>query len=108
MPQIVITQRGPSLSVKPAEKTHRMPNIIVFSAEAPEVIARVQPNSFIKGSKKNSERVEGSPYHYHDGSNGDDDIAVIPSRFAVIYQVLHCLPWLFAPRYSESVVGAQA
>ncbi len=52
MPQIVITQRGPSLSLKPAEKTHRMPNIIVFSAEPPEVIARVQPNSLMKDSKK--------------------------------------------------------
>jgi hypothetical protein len=28
-----------------------MPNMIVFSAEAPEVIARVQPNSFMNGSK---------------------------------------------------------
>lgn len=52
IPQIVITQRGPSLSLKPAAKTHRVPNIIVFSAEAPEVIALVQPNSFMKGSKK--------------------------------------------------------
>jgi hypothetical protein len=51
MPQIVITQRGPTLSLKPAENTHNTPNIIVFSAEAPEVIARVQPNSFMKGSK---------------------------------------------------------
>jgi hypothetical protein len=51
MPQIVITQRGPNLSLRPAEKTHRRPNIIVFNAEAPEVIALVQPNSFMKGSK---------------------------------------------------------
>jgi hypothetical protein len=51
MPQVVITQRGPSLSLTLAENIHRMPNIIVFSAEAPDVIARVQPNSFMKVSK---------------------------------------------------------
>jgi len=51
MPQIVMTHRGPSLSLKPAENIHRMPNIIVFNAEAPDVTARVQPNSFMKGSK---------------------------------------------------------
>jgi len=28
-----------------------MQNIIVFSAEAPDVTARVQPNSFMNGSK---------------------------------------------------------
>jgi len=46
-----MTHRGPSLSLKLAENIHRMPNIIVLSAEAPEVIARVQPNSFMNGSK---------------------------------------------------------
>jgi len=51
MPQVVMTHRGPSLSLKPAEKMHRTPNIIVFNAEAPEVTARVQPNSFMNGSK---------------------------------------------------------
>jgi hypothetical protein len=51
MPQAVIIPRGPSLSLKLAENIHRMPNIIVFSADAPEVIARVQPNSFMNGSK---------------------------------------------------------
>ena len=51
IPQRVMTQRGPSLSLKLAENIHRIPNIIVFKAEAPEVIARVQPNSFMKGSK---------------------------------------------------------
>jgi hypothetical protein len=35
-----------------------MPNIIVFSAEAPEVIARVQPNSLTKGSKKTPKELE--------------------------------------------------
>jgi len=51
IPQRVITHRGPSLSLKPAEKIQRMPKIIVFSAEAPDVTVRVQPNSFMKGSK---------------------------------------------------------
>ena len=51
MLQIVITRRGPNLSLKPAENTHRIPNTIVFSAEAPEVMARVQPNSFMNDSK---------------------------------------------------------
>jgi hypothetical protein len=48
---MVMTHRGPSLSLKPAEKIHRMPNIIVFSADAPDVTARVQPNSLMNGSK---------------------------------------------------------
>jgi hypothetical protein len=51
MLQTVITQRGPNLSLKSAEKTHRTPKIIVFSAEAPEVTALVQPNSFMKEAK---------------------------------------------------------
>jgi hypothetical protein len=46
-----MTHRGPNLALKPAEKIQRMPNIIVFNAEAPEVMARVQPNSFMNGSK---------------------------------------------------------
>ena len=48
---MVMTHRGPNLWLKLAEKMHRMPNRIVFSAEAPEVTARVQPNSFMNGSK---------------------------------------------------------
>jgi hypothetical protein len=51
MLQMVITHRGPNLSLKLAENTHRIPNIILFSAAAPEVIVRVQPNSFMKDSK---------------------------------------------------------
>jgi hypothetical protein len=51
-PHTVITQRGPNLSLRPAEKTQMMPKISVLSAEAPEVIARVQPNCLMRGSKK--------------------------------------------------------
>jgi len=58
MPQRVITHRGPNLWLKLAENIHRMPNMIVFSAEAPEVIARVQPNSFMNGSKNTPKELE--------------------------------------------------
>jgi hypothetical protein len=51
MLQMVRTQRGPNLSLNLAENIHRMLNIIVFTDEAPEVIVRVQPNSFTNDSK---------------------------------------------------------
>jgi hypothetical protein len=53
-----MTHRGPSLSLKLAENTHRMPNIIVFSADAPDVMVRVQPNSFMNGPKNTPKQLK--------------------------------------------------
>jgi hypothetical protein len=61
MLQMVRTQRGPSLSLKLAENIHRMLNIIVVTDEAPEVIVRVHPNSFMNDSK-NTPKVLNVPH----------------------------------------------
>jgi hypothetical protein len=61
MLQMVRTQRGPNRSLNLAENIHRMLNRTVFTDEAPEVMVRVQPNSFMNDSK-NTPKVLNVPH----------------------------------------------